>query len=149
MKGWGGGPQGGGGWGQIEPPFPEKTTLKKPSLIRINDVSSRNNLPTKKDAVYVINLNDKNSRGANWISLFIDRNLAVYFDSFGIEYIPKEVLRKVRDKSINHNIFRIQDNESIMCGFYCITFMEYMLYRVYDYTNLFPPNEYEKNDKVI
>ena len=46
-----------------------------------------------------------------------DRNVAVYFDSFGIEYIPLELLNKIKDKSIIHNIFRIQDNEFIMCGF--------------------------------
>ena len=77
--------------------------------------------------MYVINLNDKNSKGTHWVSLIIDRNLAVCFDSFGIEYIPQEVLNKIRDKSITHNIFRIQDNESIMCGFYCIAFINYML----------------------
>ena len=51
-------------------------------------------------------------------------NLAIYFHSFGIEYIPQEVLNKIEDKSITHNIFKIQDNESIMWGFYCIAFIE-------------------------
>ena len=78
--------------------------------------------------MYVINLDGKNKKGTYWVSLFIDRNTAVYFDSFGIEYIPQEVLNKIKDKSITHNIFRIQDNKSIMCGFYCITFIEYMPY---------------------
>ena len=75
----------------------------------------------------------------------------MYFDSFGIEYIPQEVLNKIRDKSITHNIFRIQDNESIMCGFYCIAFIEYMLAgkTLLDYTNLFSPNGYNRNDKII
>ena len=58
----------------------------------------------------MINLDDKNSNGTYWVSLFVDNNLAVYFDSFGIEYIPQEVLNKIKDKSIAHNIFRIQDN---------------------------------------
>ena len=49
---------------------------------------------------------------------------AVYFDSFGIEYVSQEILNKIKDKSITHNIFRIQDNESIICGFYCIAFVE-------------------------
>ena len=35
-----------------------------------------------------------------------------------------EVLNKIKDKSINHNIFRIQDNISFMCEFYCIAFVE-------------------------
>ena len=69
----------------------------------------------------------KKSKGTHSVSLFIDRNTSVYFDSFGIEYIPQEVLKKIKDKSITHNIFRIQGNESIMCGFYCIVFIEYML----------------------
>ena len=56
----------------------------------------------------------KNSKGTQWVPLFIDRNLIVYCAPFRIEYIPQEVLNKIRDKSITHNIFRIQGNESIM-----------------------------------
>ena len=44
-----------------------------------------------------------------------------------MEYISQEILYKVRDKSITHNIFRMQDNKSVMCGFYCIAFIECML----------------------
>ena len=79
-------------------------------MYRFNSVFSRKNLPKIKDGVYVINLDDKNSNGTYWVSLFVDKNLAVYFDSFGIEYIPQEVLNKIKDKSIAHNIFRILDN---------------------------------------
>ena len=46
----------------------------------------------------MINLDDKKSKGTHWISLFIDRHTAVYFDSFGFEYIPQEVLNKITDK---------------------------------------------------
>ena len=77
-------------------------------------MESIKNLPRIKHGAYVKNLDHKNSKGTHWVSLFIDRDLAVYFDSFGIEYIPLEVLDKIRDKSITHNIFSIQDNESIM-----------------------------------
>ena len=69
-----------------------------------------------------------NSKGTNWVSLFIDRNAAVCFDLFGIQYISPEILNKIGDKSITPNMF-VQDNESIMCGFYCITFIEYILAR--------------------
>ena len=101
--------------------------------------------------MYVINLDDKNSKETHWISLFIEENLAVYFDYFRIEYIPQEVLNKIKEKSIIHNIFRIQDNESIMCQLYCIAFIEYMLAgkTLLDYTNLVSLNDYKKNDKVI
>ena len=69
------------------------------------------------EVIYVINLDDKNSKGIHWVSLFINKSTTVYFDSFGTEYIPQEVLNKIKDKSVTHNIIRIQDNECIMCGF--------------------------------
>ena len=62
----------------------------------------------------MINLNDKKSKGIHWVSLFFDRNKLVYFGYFEIEYIPQDVLNTMKD-SIIHNIFRIQDNECVMC----------------------------------
>ena len=52
-----------------------------------------------KGGAYVINLKDKKSKRSTW---------NVYFDSFGIEYIPQEISNKLKDKSITCNIFRIQ-----------------------------------------
>ena len=65
--------------------------------------------------------------------------------------IPQEVLNKIKDKSIACNIFRIKDNESIMCEFYYIVFLEYMLSgkTLLDCTNLLSPNDYKKNNKII
>ena len=85
----------------------------------------------------------KKSKGTNWVLLFIDRNTGAYFDSFWIEYIPQKVLRKIKDKSITHNIFRRQDNDSIICAFYYNTFIEYLLSgkNLLDYNNLFSPND--------
>ena len=60
---------------------------------------------------------------------------------------PKDV-----DENLKLEIdFIIKNNESIMCGFYCISFIEYMLSGeiLLDYTNLFSPNDYKKNDKII
>ena len=57
--------------------------------------------PLAADGAYGINLDDKNSKESYWVSLFIDKNTAEYFDSFGIEYITHEVLNKIRDKSIS------------------------------------------------
>ena len=55
---------------------------------RFNGVFSRNNLSKIKDEAYVINLDDKKSKGTHFVSLFIDRNTSLYFDSFGIKYVP-------------------------------------------------------------
>ena len=50
-----------------------------------------------------------------------------------------------------HNIVRTQDDDSIICGFYCIAFIEYMIPGkiLLDYTNLFSPNNYKKNNELI
>ena len=87
----------------------------------------------------------KKSKRKHWVSLFFDKIIAVYFDFFGTEYISLEVLSKIKGKSITDNMFRIQDNDTIMCEFYCITFIEYMLSgkTLLGYTNLFSPNGYK------
>ena len=46
------------------------------------------NLPKVKDGAWVINLDDKQSKGTHWIALFIDRSMALYSDYFEIDYIP-------------------------------------------------------------
>ena len=61
------------------------------------------------------------------------------------------MLNKINEKSITHNVFIIQDNESLMCEFYGMTFIEYKLARktLLNYTDLFSPNGYKKNEKMI
>ena len=75
----------------------------------------------------------------------------MYFDSFEIKYIPQEILRKIKDKSITHGIFKIQSDDSIMWRFYSSAFIKYMIKgkTLLDYTNLFSPVDYQKNDKII
>ena len=62
--------------------------------------------------MYVRNLCNKTSKRTLWVSLLIHRNTAVYFDYFGIEGISLEVLKKFRNKSITHKIFRTMN---ILC----------------------------------
>ena len=74
-----------------------------------------------------------------------------YFGSFGVEHIPKEIKKFIGNKNIITNIYRIQAYDSIMCGYFCIGFIDFMLKgeSMLDYANLFSPNDYEKNDKII
>ena len=119
---------------------------------KFNGVYSRNNLPNKiKKGAYVINLDKYENTGTHWIALFVKTNEVIYFDSFGIEHIPKEIELAIGNKKINANIFRIQAYNSIMCGYFCIEFINYMLKgkTLLDYTNLFSPNDFKKNDRVI
>ena len=69
----------------------------------------------------------------------------MYFYSFGTEYIPQQVLNKIKGRSMNHKILRIQSDDFVMCGFYCIAFIDYMVAgkTLLDYANLFPPNGYQ------
>ena len=76
---------------------------------------------------------------------------AIYFNSFGVDQIPKEIKKFVRNKNIITNIYRIQSYNSMMYGSCGIGFIDFMLKgkSFFDYTNLFSPNNYEKNDKII
>ena len=59
---------------------------------RFNGVFSRNKLPKEiKDGAYIINLDEYSDVGTHWIALFCKKNEIVYFDSFGVEYIPEEI----------------------------------------------------------
>ena len=71
-------------------------------------------MPNKiKDGAYVINLDDYSDIGTHWIALWVDNNSITYFDSFGVEYIPKEIKTFIRNKNIKANIFRMQAYDSI------------------------------------
>ena len=83
----------------------------------------------------------------------------IYFDSLGVEHIPKEIKAFINrpsssalhNKNIKTNIFRIQAYDSIMCGYFCISFIDFMLAgkTLTEYTNLFSPNNFMKNDDII
>ena len=96
---------------------------KRLILNSINGAFSRDSLPRIKDGAYEINLDENQSKGTHWASLFIDKHMALYFHSFDIEYILQEVLNKIKDKSIIHNLFRIQDEDSTTREFFCIAFL--------------------------
>ena len=78
-------------------------------------------------------------------------NNVTYFDSFGVEHIPKEIKGFVKNKIITASIFRIQAHDSVMCGYFCIGFIDFMFKgkTLTEYTNLFSPNNFEKNDDLI
>ena len=80
---------------------------------RFNGVYSGDNLPNKiKDGAYVINLDEHSDIGTHWIAFYVKDNDITYFDSFGVEYIPKEIKAFIKNKNIKVNIFRIQAYDS-------------------------------------
>ena len=83
--------------------------------------------------------------------MFCNRNEIVYFDSLGVEHVPEEIKKFIGNKNTKANIFRVQANDSVMCGYFCIGFIDFMLAskKLTDYTNLFSPNDFKKNDNII
>ena len=86
---------------------------------RFNGIYSKNNLSNLKNGAYFINLDHSKNTGTHWVAMFVKPNEVIYFHSFGVEYIPKEIMEKIehsslRNKNIKTSIFRIQDNNSIM-----------------------------------
>ena len=104
-----------------------------------------------KDGSYVINLDEYADVGTHWIALFCNRNEIVYFDSFGVEHVSKEIKKFVRNKNIKANIFQVQANNSVMCGYIYIGFIDFMLAgkKLTDFTSMFSPYDFKKNDDII
>ena len=124
---------------------------------RFNGVYSRDNLPkTILKGAYVINLDEYTDIGTHWIALnmqstsvydtYVKTNKVIYFDSFGVEHILKEIKRFSGNKDIKASIFRLQAYDSIMCGYFCIEFINYMFdgKSLIDFTSLFSPNDFKK-----
>ena len=83
---------------------------------KFSGVYSKDNLQKIKDRAYLINLDEYSVTGTHWIVLYVLNNDVNYFDSFGVEHIPKEIKTFIGDKNIKTNIFKIQAHDSIMCG---------------------------------
>ena len=110
---------------------------------------------------YVINLDEYADVGTHWIALFCNRNEIVYFDSFDVEHIPEEIKEFIdrrsldssasQNKNIKTNVFRVQANYSVMCGYFCIGFIDFMLSgkKLTDYANLVSLHDFKKNDNII
>ena len=88
---------------------------------RFIGVYSRDNLPDK-----IINLDEYSDIGTHWIALYVNNKTVPYFDSSGIEHIPKEIKNFTNNKNIIANIYRVQNYDSVMCGNFCLGFIDYM-----------------------
>ena len=101
-----------------------------------------------KIGAYVINLDEYHDIGTHWVALYANNKTVTYFDSFGVEHIPKEIMKFIDNKNIITNIFRMQAYDSIMCGYFCVGFINFM-FKGNSLSNLFLPNDFRKNDDII
>ena len=78
---------------------------------------------------------------------FCNKKKIVSFYSFGVEHVPEEIEDFIGNKDIIANIFRVPTNNSIICGYFCIGFIDFMLAgkKLTDFTSLFSPHDFEKN----
>ena len=104
-----------------------------------------------KNGAYVINLDEYADVGTYWISFYVKNNEVIYFDSFGVEHVPEEIIKFIGNKDIKTNVFRIQAYNSIMSGYFCIKFIDFMFANktLIDFISLISPYDFEKNDKII
>ena len=113
---------------------------------RFNGVYSRDNFPDN-----IVHLDKYHDSGSHWIALYVNNKTVTYFDSFGVELIPNEIKKFMNNKIIIANIKRVKNYDSIMCGYFCVGFINNMSMgkSLTDYTNLFSPNNFKRNDYII
>ena len=82
--------------------------------------------------------------------MYVNDNNLTYFDDFGVKHIPKEIIKLNVNKNFRTNFYRIQAYDSIMCGYFCTGFFDFILKdkSLLEHKNLFSRNDYEKNDKI-
>ena len=118
---------------------------------KLNGVYSKNSLPKIIDGENVINLDEFKFIPTHWTTLYMNANNIIYFHSLGVKNISKWMKISIGNKNIITNIYRIQAYDSILCGYFCNGFINFVLKcsSLSDYTNLFSPNKYQNNDKII
>ena len=94
---------------------------------RFSTNSSQGFIVSLKDRAFVINIDEYSDIGTYWIALYALNNNVTYFDVFGVEHIPKEIKAFIRNKNTKGTIFRVKAYDSIICGYFCIWFIDFML----------------------
>ena len=94
---------------------------------RFNGVFSRNNLPLKiRDGSYVINLDEYADAGTHWITLFCNRTKLFILIVLVLNKFLKKFKKIAGHKKMKANIFLVQANDSVMCGYFCIGFIDFI-----------------------
>ena len=75
---------------------------------------------------YIVNLDEYSNIETHWITLYALNNNVTYFHSFGVEHIPKEIKIFIDKSIVVTNVFRIKAYDSVICGYFCIGFIDFM-----------------------
>ena len=104
-----------------------------------------------KNGAYVINPDEYSDIETHWIALYVNNKTVTYFNSFGDDHISKEIKKFMNNRNIIANIFRIQAYDSVICGYFCIGYINYMFKgkSLTDFTNFFSPDNFKRIDDII
>ena len=91
----------------------------------MRDELNKRQTGNKKNECLLLNLDHSQNNGTHWISLYIKNGIAIYFDSFGLDP-PQEVKDYCKGTELYCGTDKIQENDEVICGHYCI----FMLYRL-------------------
>ena len=132
-------------------PFTNVELQKYQNEPKLSGVCSRNSLSKIKDGRHIINLDESEPIGTHWMALHVNAENITYLDSFGVEHIRKGVRKFMGNKNIIANKYRTQAYDSVMCGYFCIGFIDFMFKgkSLLKHANLFSPNKYNKKDKIV
>ena len=118
---------------------------------RFNGSFSRDNLPRIKDGAHIINLDEYSDSGTHCVALHLGEASPKDVQNDNVTYLilsEQNIFGKkfVNNKTIKTNIFRIQANDSIMCRYFCIGFIDFMLARktLIEFANIFSPITFKK-----
>ena len=83
--------------------------------------------------------------------MYVNANNSIFFRRLRVEDITEEINKVIKNKNITINIYRMQSYHCILCGYFCIGYIDLLIKDkiLLDHTNIFSPNEYEKNGKTI
>ena len=115
---------------------------------RFNGIFPRNNSFKKiKHGAYIINLDENADVGTHWIALFCKKKIKLFISIVLVLNIcPEEIKEFIENENIKAKIFRIQENNSIMCRYFSIGFIDFMLAgkKLTDYRKFFCPYDFKK-----
>lgn len=97
-------------------------------------------------ATMIINTADSSSAGEHWVGLYMEEKLCLYFDSFGLPVLEKDIYNYL-SQYFTHYIYNkicIQDTNSKACGLFCISFVK-SVYSVNSYNSFI--NQFDHMDK--
>ena len=131
--------------------------LSKIVHVPLKGIFLKDMIPKKlSNGSYIVNLNSSGENGSHWTAFIKTTKEVFYFDPFGV--YPVQNLMDIADKlklQTYYNMTQLQDMSSILCGYFCIAYLYFMLHnkgtmfeKCIRFDKLFKKNT-KQNDKLL